>query len=75
MDGKPNAKLIILDSIVNTDGGFDFTKWKDLEMLILPGGRERTEEEFRTLLEGSGFKLVRTIPLPSMVSILEAVPV
>jgi hypothetical protein len=74
MDGKPNAKLIILDSIVNTDGGFDFTKWKDLEMLILPGGRERTAQEFRSLLDQTGFKLVRTIPLPSMVSILEAVP-
>jgi hypothetical protein len=75
LDGKPNGKLIILDSIVNTDGGFDFTKWKDLEMLLLPGGRERTEEEFRALLERTGFKITRTIPLPSMVSIIEAVPV
>lgn len=75
ISGKKNVKIIILDSLVNTDGAFDFTKWKDLEMLILPGGRERTEAEFRNLLQRSGFKLTRTIPLPSMVSILEAVPV
>jgi len=73
--GNKNGKLIVLDSLVNTDGAFDFTKWKDLEMLILPGGRERTEDEFRTLLGNAGFKITRTIPLPSMVSIIEAVPV
>ncbi len=73
--GKKHGKLIVLDSLVNTDGHFDFTKWKDLEMLLLPGGRERTEEEFRTLLGNAGFKITRTIPLPSMVSIIEAVPV
>jgi hypothetical protein len=75
IDGKPNAKLIILDSVVTTDGAFDFTKWKDLEMLLLPGGRERTEEEFRSLLGNAGFRLTRTIPLPSMVSLLEAHPI
>jgi O-methyltransferase domain len=74
LDGKKNGKLIILDSLINTDGGMDFAKWKDLEMLTLPGGRERTEEEFRMLLNQSGFKLTRTIPLPAMVSIVEAVP-
>ena len=37
--------------------------------------RERTEEEFRTMLSKAGFQITRTIPLPSMVSIIEAVPV
>jgi len=73
--GKKNGKLIVLDSLVNTDGKFDFTKWKDLEMLILPGGRERTEDEFRALLGKAGFRITRTIPLPSMVSIIEAQPI
>jgi hypothetical protein len=75
LEGKKSGKLIILDSLINTDGGMDFAKWKDLEMLTLPGGRERTESEFRTLLSQSGFRLNRTIPLPAMVSIMEAVPV
>ncbi len=34
----------------------------DVNMLVLAGGRERTEEEFRALFEAAGFKLTRIIP-------------
>jgi hypothetical protein len=45
-------------------------------MLVLPGGRERTEDEFRALLEASGFRLSRVVPTaPDNVSIVEGVPV
>ena len=73
--GKKNGKLIILESIVKADSEPDFCKWLDLEMLTMPGGKERTEEEFRALLQHCGFKLTRAIPLKGMVSIVEAVPV
>jgi O-methyltransferase/methyltransferase family protein len=36
----------------------------DLNMLVLTGGRERTEDEFRTLLDASGFVLTRIMPTP-----------
>lgn len=36
----------------------------DLNMLVLTGGRERTEDEFRALLEAAGFTLTRIIPTP-----------
>jgi hypothetical protein len=73
--GRKNGKLIILDSIVKNDNSPDFCKWLDLEMLTMPGGRERTEEEFRILLQDCEFKLTGTIPLQGMVGIIEAVPV
>lgn len=48
----------------------------DLQMLVLtPGGRERTEEEFRSLLREAGFELRRVVPTASPFHILEAVPV
>ncbi len=48
----------------------------DLNMLAVTSGRERSEHEWRQLLEESGFKLARNIPVPEMdVSILEAHPV
>lgn len=48
----------------------------DLEMLVMaPGGRERTGSEFAKLLSDSDFKLVRTVPTSSLISILEAHPV
>jgi hypothetical protein len=48
--------------------------WADLAMLIGPGGRERTEVEFRTLLGRAGFTIVRVISTALEYSILEAVP-
>jgi hypothetical protein len=45
----------------------------DLNMLAVTSGRERSEREWRQLLEESGFTLARNIPVPAMdVSILEA---
>ncbi|HMK68922.1 MAG TPA: methyltransferase, partial [Stellaceae bacterium] len=35
----------------------------DLEMLVNVGGLERTTDEYARLLERSGFRLSRTIPL------------
>ncbi|MGI8550738.1 MAG: methyltransferase [Dehalococcoidia bacterium] len=47
----------------------------DLQMLVLtPGGRERTESEFRRLLEKAGLELRRVIPTQSPFFILEGVP-
>jgi hypothetical protein len=42
-------------------------------MMVMTGGRERTEAEFSALLAAAGFKLTRVIPTRSPVSIVEAV--
>jgi hypothetical protein len=47
----------------------------DLNMLVLtPGGRERTEREFRSLLGEAGLELRAAIVTASPFVILEAVP-
>jgi O-methyltransferase len=46
----------------------------DLLMLVLVGGRERTEQDFRSLLGQAGFKLRRVIPAGTS-SLLECAPV
>jgi hypothetical protein len=47
----------------------------DLNMMAVTSGRERSEREWRQLLEGAGFTLARNIPVPELdVSILEAHP-
>jgi hypothetical protein len=51
----------------------DFSKIMDLEMLVTPGGVERTAEEYRQLLAQAGFRLTRIIPTASPYSIVEAV--
>jgi hypothetical protein len=45
----------------------------DLEMLVLtPGGRERTEEEFRTILMEAGLTVSKIVPTTTPVSVIEA---
>jgi hypothetical protein len=48
-------------------------KWLDLTMLLYFHSRERTEDEYRVLLERAGLQLVTVTPTASPFSILEAV--
>jgi hypothetical protein len=66
------ARLLIVDSVIPPGNDPHPGKILDLEMLIAPGGVERTAEEFETLLTNSGFQLDRIIPTQSPVSIVEA---
>jgi hypothetical protein len=40
-------------------------------MLLIPGGKERTENEYRALFERAGFALTRIVPTGTEVSIVE----
>jgi hypothetical protein len=67
------AKVLIVDAVIPEDNEPHFGKILDLEMLVSPGGVERTEGEFRALLSKAGFRLNRIIPTRSPVNIVEAV--
>lgn len=55
----PNARVLITESVIPPGNDPEGAKWLDLLMLVLAGGRERTEPQWRTLLEGAGFDPVR----------------
>ena len=46
----------------------------DLNMLVMTQGAERTEYQYRQLLEEAGFRMQRVIPAGSVVSVIEANP-
>jgi ubiquinone/menaquinone biosynthesis C-methylase UbiE len=69
-----DGKLLLAETVVPETNEPHFSKFMDLIMLTMTGGRERTEEEYRVLLEKSGFRLTRIIPTESFLSIIEAVP-
>jgi O-methyltransferase domain/Dimerisation domain len=48
------AQVLIVDSVVLPGNEPNGAKWLDLLMLVLAGGRERTENEWRTLLDRVG---------------------
>ena len=72
---KPNGRLILVDCVVPETNEPDFSKFIDLNMLVMTGGKERTAKEFEELLAAAGFKLVRIIHTELPTSIVEAEPV
>ena len=46
--------------------------FSDLNMLVLPGGRERTDLEYAALFDAVGLQLTSVVPTSSRMSILEA---
>jgi hypothetical protein len=50
------------------------TAFSDLNMLVMPGGRERTEDEYAALFDAAGLRLTGVVDTPSGFSVLEARP-
>jgi hypothetical protein len=70
----PDSKLLILEMFVPPGNEPSIAKLLDLEMLVVTGGQERTEGEFRALLDSAGFCLYRIIPTDKGIYVLEAIP-
>jgi len=64
-----SAKLLIVESVIPPGNEPFGGKLLDLVMLLIPGGKERTEDEYRTLLGKAGFDITQVIPTNSEVSI------
>ena len=71
---KPGSRLQIVEMVLPAGDTPHPGKLLDLAMLVMPGGQERTAEEYRLLLNAAGLHLTRVIPTDRAVSILEAVP-
>lgn len=69
---SPGAALLVIEAIVPDDPGPDWSKMLDIHMLSLLGGRQRTRQEYESLLSASGFSLQREIDTHAGISILEA---
>jgi hypothetical protein len=70
---RDTAKLLLIERIVAAPNEVPATKFTDLNMLVLPGGRERTREEFTDLFAKSGFALAR-IASAGPHNVIEALP-
>jgi hypothetical protein len=71
---NPGGKLLVVDAVIQPGNDFNPGKFLDLQMLIFPGGHERTEKQFSDLFAASGWKLSRVIPTAAVDSILEGIP-
>jgi hypothetical protein len=70
---NPNGRLLIVEMVLPEGDTPHPGKMLDMIMLLVSGGRERTQGEYGLLLSKGGFKLTRVVPTHSAVSIVEAV--
>ncbi|MBN2016904.1 MAG: methyltransferase [Candidatus Cloacimonetes bacterium] len=66
-----SARLLIIESILPKRNEFTITSLMDLEVMVMGGGKERTESEYQNLLYGSGFLLKKIIQTKDNISIIE----
>jgi hypothetical protein len=72
LGGRRDGRVILLEAVIPPGNDPDFGKLIDIEMLLMPGGRERTAEEFAALFARAGFELARIVPTDSPLSVVEA---
>ena len=71
---RPEGTLVVLEAVLAPPNEGARAKFADLNMLAVPGGQERTEEEFARLFAAAGFRLTRTIDAGPRISIIEGKP-
>jgi len=73
----PTGKLLIVEGVyplrIEPSDESRGAASNDVNMLVCTGGRQRSEPEFRSLLDGAGFRLTRIIPTPARVGVIESV--
>lgn len=70
---RPGARVLVVESVILPGNEPSFAKLLDLAMLLIPGGAERTEDEYRRLYESAGFRLSRIVPTTADVCVIEGV--
>jgi SAM-dependent methyltransferase len=71
------GRLLILEGVypprIDTSDASVGAACNDVNMLVCTGGRQRTEDEFRSLYAVAGFRLTKIMPTPARISVIEGV--
>jgi len=70
----PTGRLCVIETVVPTGNAPSPAKLLDINMLVMTGGKERTEAEYAALFAATGFRLTRVVPC-GPTDVVEAVPV
>lgn len=69
-----HSKILVVEQVIPPGNDPFIGKILDVNMLVMcPGGKERTAEEFAQIFTKAGFKMTRIIPTHAIVSIVEGV--
>ncbi len=71
---RDDATLLLVEQLIGQGPDPVLTAFSDLNMLVGPGGQERTLDEYAALFEASGFILSGAIETGTQVFVVEATP-
>jgi hypothetical protein len=71
---RPDGTLLVVERVLDPPNQGADTKFSDLNMLVAPGGRERTLGEFQALFESAGFRLRDRTPTAGPLTVIAATP-
>lgn len=71
---RGRGRLLVVDWLIPPGGGPHPSKHLDLQMLVLFGGRQRTQPEYASLLANAGFAVSNVVETAAGFSIIEAAP-
>ena len=69
-----NSRLLVIEMVLPEETTEPFVNLLDLNMLVMSGGRERTEAEYRNLFERTGFRLKGITSTMALISVIEGAP-
>jgi hypothetical protein len=70
---RPGGVVVVVELLLGRPGYEREAALSDLNMLVAPGGRERSEAEYAALFERAGLRLARVVDTGTLYAILEAV--
>lgn len=69
-----NGRVLLVEQVIPPGNEPFMGKLLDVNMLVMcPGGKERTANEYRSLLEAAGFRLNRIVPTSGLMSVVEGI--
>ena len=70
---RPEGKVLVVETVLPAGNEPHLGKMFDVVMLAIPGGRERTAEQYDKLFAAAGLKMTRIVPTAAPVSVVEGV--
>ena len=68
-----NGRVLVVETVMSPHDGPSFDKLMDLNMLVISGGRKRSEAEYHALFDTAGLRLTKIVPTLSPLSLIEGV--
>ncbi|WP_433018138.1 methyltransferase [Kribbella sp. CA-294648] len=71
---RGGGPVLVVETMIPAGNGSHYSKFDDIEMMVIAGGNDRTEAEWATLVTAAGFQSGGIFPCDDRFTLLEAFP-